>query len=174
MSDLKRAEFEKQKLLIADADNGTVTAMLEFGELAFSEVLQRSAQIDTKLGIYIAYAVGILALLSLGNVSNSQKPPLVYLGLAAVFVFSVLAVCFSAFGLKARSHEVPGDEVWINDFKESFSLRKSYIVALLRSRQFQRERNNSKVEAMQYAEICLLCAGVAAAPILIYRILVVR
>jgi hypothetical protein len=67
-------------------------------------------------------------------------------------------------------HEVPGDEVWINKFNSEVSLRKSYVIALLRSRQLQRALNVQKAAAMRDAENALIIGGATAVAILIYQI----
>ena len=162
-------DSQKQKELIANADDETVTTMLEFGKVVFAEVLQRSSQIDAKLASYIAYGTGLIALLSF-SFTKTNKPILMFVGLIATLIPVCLAVGFSAYGLRARIHEVPGDAVWINKFSKEESLRKSYVIALLRSRQLQRAQNLEKAAAMRYAENALMIGGVPAIAILIYLI----
>jgi hypothetical protein len=167
------ADTQKHQKAILRYPDETVDALLEFGSIVLAEASARSAQLDSKLGTYLAYSAGLIGLLSIGTVLPQEVSQGAKIALGFSVVFAIAAMGFAGYGMRSRDWPVPSERTWFCD-SEIMSpqrLRRSHAIALLASHQSQNQQNVNKSIFSEIAEYLLAVSAIIAGLTILARLL---
>lgn len=159
--ELNLADYSAEKARLLTHDDSIVGELYAFGGILVNEAQQRWGQIDSKLAGYLALSIGIVALIGAGNLKA-----LTIFERVATFVAmgtAVTAMTLAAIGLKSRLSAFPSELDWFSgkNIDDASWLRRSYVLALLKSHQIQQRQTLEKARMLPATEVSLALSALA-------------
>jgi len=169
--DVRFADLQKERGRIGLHSKETIDRLYDFGLVLTNEVQQRAAQIDTKLGIYLAASIGIIALLSIAIPKNQGSPGGRVAAIIALLLAAIAGV-LSANGLRSSLWPFPSETAWFNEneIKDEDRLKRTYVLGLLQSHQLQQRKVCLKVNQLVTIEVFLQLSALAMTVLIFTRL----
>ena len=150
--------------------NETVEEFYRFGQMLFSESLQRASEVDRKLTNMLGWSIAALASLLL---KYSHTPQL---GIAErIFLLVAVASAFAAIVLgsvafRTRMWPAPSDQDWFREglWEDAQKLKRYHVISLLLTRQAHVGRVTRKAKYLRGVECLLLIASLLIALLFIF------
>jgi hypothetical protein len=148
----------------------TVEEFYRFGQILFSESLQRASEIDRKLTSMLGWSVAALASLL---VKYSRTPQLGVTEKALILVAVIsafLAIVLASSAFKTRMWPSPSEQDWFREdlWNDAKKLRRYHVISLLLTRHEHIKRITRKADILRRVEVLLLAVGVLIALLLIF------
>jgi len=152
---------EVKKLMSAYADTAVTDELYQFGTTMLSEVQQRVARLDSKLGTMFGWATGLLAFVFV-EINKSTDSVSHYCTLGSA-VFALLTVVFAFRGLQTRGDwKSPSDKSWFGEshLANEDGLKRYHIRVMHETRLARLQITQIKSVRLHWGEIWLMIAAV--------------
>jgi Na+/melibiose symporter-like transporter len=162
-------DFSEQSGKMSGYPYPTVEKLYAFGSLLFSDIQQRANQIDSKMGVYLAFSAAVIAVLAAGGRSDNRA---VMITMFVSGTLAVVSLLTSFFGLRSRIFAAPSYKDWFDQrvIDNHDRLLRAHVLAILASYQHQRSEANNKAFYMPIAEYSLLLSALSAVVMLILKL----
>ncbi len=153
-------------------DPGTSKELVEefyrFGQILFSEMLSRGAEVDRRATNMLGWSTATAAVLL-----STQTQKLFFKALvAAAICCSLSSAILCAVALKMRMWPSTSDHDWFRpDIHDAYELKRYHVVSLLLAHQHQKQSTAKKADLLRHAEWLLLAASAVIALLAISRFL---
>jgi hypothetical protein len=147
-------------LLNSYEDSSVTNELYEFGTTMLSEIQQRVARLDSKLGAIFGWATGLIAFVLVE--ANKVVNPLSFYCTFISGVFAFFAVVFAFRGLQTRNDwKSPSDKSWFAErhLASEDALKRFHIRVMHDTRSSRLQSTQIKSARLYWAEISLMVAS---------------
>jgi len=150
--------------------DAVVEEFQRFGQILFSECLQRGSEVDRKLTTMIGWSVAALASL-LVKYSRMPLPGMLETAILVAAAASAFAgVALGSFAVKTRMWPTPSERDWFRDglWGDVQALKRHHVLSLLLTHQMQVSNTKTKADLLRWVEMFLLFSAFAIGVLLFF------
>ena len=153
-----------------DTPEATIEEFYRFGQILFTECLQRGSEVDRKLTSALGWSTASLAFLLLNRAKFGQFGAVGMIGLIVATISAIACVAISSVALKSRIWPAPSESDWFKEdlWQDSTKLKRFHVVSLLFSHQEHLKRIKGKADCLWWAELFLPVSALVVSAILLF------